>query len=237
MASARIGSAEGRASVPVAKATQKGLTSAVELRLSYDTRDNRIFPRKGQISTVAWERAEPKIGSDLEYDRWSFRTRWFFPFVLNTTLRLNGSYSFVTTDQPGGMPIFERFFAGGIFDIRGFTRHSLGPQIEVPASRDPGAALRGFVIGGTKKLVLNAEIEFPIFEAARISGVFFLDVGNAYGEDEYPALSLDSTRESVGFGVRWWSPVGPLRFEWGFPLDRLPHEDSMVFEFTIGSSF
>jgi len=65
--------------------------------------------------------------------------------------------------------------------------------------------------------------------------VLFLDAGNAFAEHE--SLDVLALRSSWGFGVRWWSPMGPLRFEWGFPFKPYPGEDSMVFEFTIGSAF
>ncbi len=184
---------------------------------------------------AAFERSDEAIGSDSNYNRMILQSRWYFPFLLGTTFRLNSNYSVVSTEDPEGLPIYERYFAGGIFDIRGFNRYSLGPRLDVGLERDPGSSLRGFVIGGNKKLVVNAEVEIPIIPAAQIAGVLFFDMGNAYGEGEYP--DLYNIRKSVGFGIRWWAPIGPLRFEWGFPLDRRPEEEAMVFEFTIGSAY
>jgi outer membrane protein insertion porin family len=68
-----------------------------------------------------------------------------------------------------------------------------------------------------------------------IRGVVFLDAGNAWGAEEL--MDPRVLRTSAGFGVRWNSPVGPLRFEWGFPLRPRPGEDRSMFEFTIGNSF
>ena len=82
---------------------------------------------------------------------------------------------------------------------------------------------------------MNLEIEFPIIKPAQIRGVIFYDAGNAYTADE--AITWSSLRKSYGFGVRWFSPIGPLRFEWGFPIDKRPGEQSRQFEFTIGSFF
>ena len=87
-------------------------------------------------------------------------------------------------------------------------------------------------------LVNNLEIEFPIIPPAQIRGVVFFDAGNAFGGlygDE--PFRFETIRLSAGFGVRWRSPMGPLRFEWGFPINRKPGERAQVFEFTIGSFF
>jgi len=102
----------------------------------------------------------------------------------------------------------------------------------------------------------NLELEFPIVESVGVRGVLFTDAGNAWnlesnyckaagGAIQYEPISpcfhglssLMTLRTSVGFGVRWFSPLGPLRFEWGFPLKPLPYEEHSVFEFTIGNFF
>ena len=104
----------------------------------------------------------------------------------------------------------------------------------------------------------KADIAEEIFKQVGISGVVFFDAGNAYNlEDRYcsgtssssdvsakfdPCFDLKTSliegiRSSVGFGFRWFSPIGPLRFEWGIPLDRQPGEEPLVFEFTIGNFF
>ena len=134
-----------------------------------------------------------------------------------------------------GVPLFERFYVGGIFSVRGFQRNSLSPTIPVASDKDPGAALVPFKLGGNKEVIFNTEIEIPIFREMGIVGVVFVDAGNAFSEEE--ALSLMELRTSAGFGFRWWSPMGPLRFEWGFPLAPEEGEQPMVFEFTIGSAF
>ena len=234
-AEAILGSENNRASSPVARADRIGWTSSGQLRLSYDTRDNRMFPKSGQYSLLAFERADELIGSTSNYNRILAQSRWYFPFILGTTFRLNGQYSVINTEDPEGVPTYERYFAGGIFDIRGFTRYSLGPSIQIANDREPGSSLREFVYGGNKKVVFNAEIEVPIIPSAQIAGVLFFDTGNAFAEGEFP--TYDTMRKSVGFGFRWWAPIGPLRFEWGFPLDRRPDEEEMVFEFTIGSAY
>jgi outer membrane protein insertion porin family len=83
---------------------------------------------------------------------------------------------------------------------------------------------------------LNNEIEVPIIKAPmNLRGLLFFDIGNAFGETE--KISPAAMRMSFGWGVRWFSPVGPLRFEWGVPISPKPGEQPLVFEFTIGNSF
>jgi outer membrane protein insertion porin family len=140
---------------------------------------------------------------------------------------------------------------------------TVGPQIQVPAvSNDPTTPNSPFVLGGNKSLQLNLEIEFPIFEKAGFRGVVFLDTGNAYNDnhnffyagtptDQWPDLYLIGSCNagrctaikspvvfSAGFGIRWFSPIGPLRFEWGIPFTKVrPYDQDLVFEFTIGNFF
>ena len=156
-----------------------------------------------------------------------------------------------------GHPIFERYFPGGIYgagEIRGFRLRSLGPKIKVASSPDPTARLIPYEIGGNLLTALNAEFEFMMIPPANIKGVLFYDMGNAfnteslYCEDLNPSQlpksdpcapwSFRDLRYSIGFGFRWQSPIGPLRFEWGIPLIRRSTQDQPVlFEFTIGNSF
>ena len=92
-------------------------------------------------------------------------------------------------------------------------------------------------------MVFNTELQIPIVPKVRISGVLFFDAGNSYDDDEYifqdnrnPNLPFGMYL-SVGFGIRWFSPIGPLRFEWGIPLTRRPADDKILFEFNIGNAF
>ena len=160
----------------------------------------------------------------------------------------------IASRDPKGVPIFERYFVGGIYDIRGFAPRSLGPVINAPVTQAPDAVLTEFRIGGNAQVIGNAEIEFPLFDKVGIRGVVFTDIGNSFNlEDSYCTLrpsgvdaskdpckrpwDLDAYRSSWGFGLRWFSPIGPLRFEWGIPFRTLPREQPIVFEFTIGNFF
>jgi outer membrane protein insertion porin family len=155
------------------------------------------------------------------------------------------------------VPIYERYFLGGILDMRGFLLQSLGPRLGIAQSfHDPTfqtVSDRGSVFGGNAQAYYNFEIEFPILESVGIKGVLFQDGGNTWNLERSlcgpaptnPDVTIQpcgvrpwDLRFSAGFGFRWFSPLGPLRFEWGFPIARRKaYEDTYQFQFTVGNAF
>lgn len=219
----------------VANLFKDGITSSMRASLTYDKRDNRQFPTKGAMHSLSAEFARPEFGSQNVFDRYRAFSRIYFPLFKPFILKMNAEIGLITSTDPAGVPIFERFFLGGINTIRGFRPYSLGPKIQVPVSPDPNAALFSFRKGGDKSLVFNWEVEFDILKAMMIKGVVFVDAGNAYDDDEN--YSLTKMRSSWGFGIRWYTFLGTLRFEWGLPIKPEPGEERIVFEFNIGGSF
>ncbi len=235
----KIGGLSGRTDVPISSLFTSGFTSALKTTISLDSRDDRMFPTTGWFVSGTAEWANAFLGSDNLYTRLSTRIRRFFPLPLDGVLRFNFVGGTIMAPAGRTVPLFERFFVGGIFNIRGFSRNSLGPQISIPSSSDPAATLSGFNIGGIKQMYLNSEVEVPIVKAPlNLRGLLFFDIGNAFGEGD--KVTLNAMRMSFGWGIRWFSPVGPLRFEWGVPIPANPpkaNEQPLVFEFTIGNSF
>jgi outer membrane protein insertion porin family len=236
---------------------RSGWTSSIRLSVNYDSRDDRLFPKKGMFHSLAVEWADPLIASEAVYERYTGFMRFYHPIWGPFIFRLNLEGGFVRSRSNQGVPIYERYFLGGINTIRGFQLFSLGPKVNVLQTQDPNAQLSTFNIGGNLQLVMNMEVEFPIFSAVQIKGVIFFDAGNAYNTETSrycpsvraaanipevfspctPYPTFTNLRYSVGFGFRWFSPIGPLRFEWGIPLNKQPGEDGIVFEFTIGNFF
>jgi outer membrane protein insertion porin family len=236
----------------LANLLHSGILSSWRVSFAYDTRDDRMFPHRGWYNTASAEFAERIFLSESQFTRYEGAIRYYYPLWGPLTLRLKAEGGVIASRDPQGVPIFERYFVGGIYDIRGFALYSLGPKIRVPSSQTPDAPLKTFSVGGNLRVLGKAEIEVPIFDKMGIRGVVFTDVGNAYNlEEQYCRLKpawadvsvdpcvklfpLTSLRTSWGFGFRWFSPIGPLRFEWGLPYHTLPAEDSIVFEFTIGN--
>ncbi len=210
-----------------------GLTSEMMLNVARDTRDNRLFPSKGTYLGVENELAGNKLGGQNDFYRVSGNARYYQPIIWGIVAKANGKIGFIKSMNDRSVPLFERYYTGGVYSLRGFLPRSIGPKIRIPSS--PAGPDTDFVYGGDKLLTFNVELEFPIYAPAGVKWVFFYDAGNAFGETQN--YSIKNLRTDWGFGLRWQSPVGPLRFEWGLPFNRQPGEDALVFNFTIGSLF
>lgn len=249
---------------PLANLFSAGRTMSLRPAITYDTRDNRLFPTSGVFLQASTEYANELLGSEIEFLRHRLTGRFYYPLGGGTgapgsgfVLKLNTEFGLITSPNAAGVPIFTRFFLGGILDVRGYRLRTIGPRLPLNESLDVNSApfANGFVIGGNLQAYSNLEFEFPIIDKVGIRGVTFLDAGNAWNLEQqfckttpapqfpnvvspcFSAASLQYLRTSTGFGIRWFSPLGPLRFEWGFPLRPLSYEESSVFEFTIGNFF
>ncbi len=251
--------------LPLANLFNSGRVASLRPTITYDTRDNRLFPTSGIFLQASTELASELLGSQFNYIRNHFTGRFYYPLGGGNgmpgsgfVLKLNTDVGLITSPDPQGVPIFQRYFLGGILDVRGFYLRSIGPRLPLTSALDPNSApiSNGANIGGNLDAYTNLELEFPIIDKVGIRGVVFFDSGNAWNlESQFckttPAPQFDPVvqpcftfpnslgllRTSTGFGIRWFSPLGPLRFEWGFPLAPLPYEHHSDFEFTIGNFF
>ena len=242
--------------LPLANLFNDGFISSVRPGLTYDTRNNMLFPSSGVFLQGSAELASSALGSENEFVRYRFTGRFYYPIVEGLVLKLNTEAGLVTSPRASGVPIFARFFLGGILDLRGFPLRSVGPRLPLKDSLDENSAPipNGANIGGNLMYYQNLELEFPVLDKVGIRGVLFTDLGNAWNLENlycntakaspyevtnpcFSASSLLNVRTSYGFGLRWFSPLGPLRFEWGFPFSPLPYERSSDFQFTIGNFF
>jgi outer membrane protein insertion porin family len=228
---------------PNPQGNPNGLTSSATITLEYDERNDRFSPTKGLYGSLSLEYAG--LGGEKRYTKGFATGRLYEKLFWEVVFRNNLTYGFIRSNEPGKEPPFnELFLLGGANSLRGYDWYSIGRRKRsqkiyndsITAGVSPAAAelraLRPF--GGTQQFYYNAELEFPLIQEAGIKGVFFYDIGNA---DDI--LTLSEYRSNVGFGFRWFSPIGPLRFEWGFPLERKPElgETAVTFQFAIGSPF
>ncbi|MBW2649875.1 MAG: outer membrane protein assembly factor BamA [Deltaproteobacteria bacterium] len=198
---------------------QKGETtsSGVTLSLSRDTTDDRMFPSRGSKNSVSTEVTGTIFQGDVSFARHIADSRWFFPMPLDTVFGIHGRIGHIQGLEGKEIPPFERFYLGGINSLRGLRE--IGP---VDSS--------GYCIGGETMLNFNAEVVFPLIKDAGMKGVLFFDTGNAWNSGYH----LGDMRRTAGVGVRWYSPIGPLRLEWGYVLDKKEGESPSRWEFTIG---
>lgn len=189
-----------------------------------DDRDSALVPTSGRMQKV---QTEWGIAADTRYLRANYQFQQYVPLNKQFTLAFNTELGWGKGLGGRPFPVFKNFFAGGLGSVRGFEQGTLG-------SRD----ITGAFIGGPKKIGFNAELLAPFPGAGndrtlRLFG--FFDVGNVYGETE--KVDFKQMRSSVGFGLSWLSPVGPLRIAFANPIRKFAGDKIQKVQFQIGTSF
>lgn len=228
-----------------ARGFRSGRTSSVRLSAQWDHRDNRLFPTKGWLFYGSAEFAPTFFGGTFNFNRYTGYARGYYPLPFGIVAKANAQIGYIQTlDYQNQLPFSENYYLGGINTVRGYTLRTISPCSFRISRPDSSPVCRS--VGGNKQIFFNVEIEFPIFEKVGIRGVVFADAGNAFADDarffEEKKYNLPlGLFWSIGFGFRWFSPIGPLRFEWGIPFNRrndvIPADQPVLFEFTIGNSF
>ena len=196
----------------------KTTTSTLSLSLIRDTTDDNIFPSKGSKNSASIDYTGGFLQGDASFTRYGISSSWFFPLPFDTVFNIRGRAGYIEEREGRKMPVWERFYLGGINSLRGLR--NVGPI-------DPAT---GDVIGGLTMANFNAEYIFTLVKNAGMKAVLFYDTGNVW----MSGYHLDDMRRTAGAGIRWYSPIGPLRFEWGYVLDRKESEAESRLEFTIG---
>ncbi len=221
--------------------TASGVTSSLTGTLEYDTRNDRQMPTKGIYGSTSYEYAG--LGGDLKYTRLSGTFRYYKNIVWDLVWRNNLQYARIDSLEGQDVPFSELYLLGGPYSLRGFRTYRVGKMkfsnkiyqellTSGVAAEDARARAMRFY-GGTQQAMYQTELQFPLVKEAGIMGAGFFDAGAADDSISGADFFMD-----VGFGIRWYSPIGVLRFEWGFPLNRDPlYQDATVFEFSIGPSF
>ena len=195
-------------------------TSSITPSITRDSRNNYLDPSKGSRNSLYTTFAG--LGGSNKFFKGEIDSAWYFPLG-STTALLRGRFGYASGFGGKELPLYERFYVGGIYSVRGLGFGEAGPRDK--DSGDP--------IGGTEELIFNAEYIFPLISEIRLKGVVFFDAGNAYEDFE----NFGDLRYTAGFGVRWISPVGPVRIEWGYNIDKKDDEEPSKFEFAFGSFF
>jgi outer membrane protein insertion porin family len=209
-------------------------TSSVDTSLTYDSRDRSFNATEGSRHSFSFEYAG--LGGDIGFNKAIGQTMWYIPIVKKwLTGCANAKIGWVEeNDDAKILPDYEKFYLGGITSLRGFGYHGVYvPDTNYRIDEEGEIIEYEIETGGRRMLQFNAELIFPIVASAGVNGVVFYDTGNVY-ENKY---DINDLRQSAGGGIRWLSPIAPIRIEYGWILDRREGEQSGDFEFTLGGSF
>ncbi len=210
----------------------RNVTSSIGLSITRDSKDRPFLTTEGSLNSLSFENAGGFLGGDVGYYKYLATTAWYFPLFWKTVFIAQGRWGYID-DKPGEkLPVYQKFRIGGINTVRGFDDYSITPRdLE---TGDP--------IGGNQMLIFNVEYRFPLIQEQGIVGLVFFDAGNVFTDDQN-VYTVSGLRMGVGLGVRWYSPVGPIRVEYGFNLDPdpgtnvIPAEPSGRYHFTVGGAF
>jgi outer membrane protein insertion porin family len=190
-----------------------------------DGRDSALVPTRGILQRF---NSDLSASGDARYVRTNYQIQQYTPLTKKYTLALNADLGWGQGLSNRPYPLFKNYFVGGLGSVRGFQQSTLGPS----------DSTNSLYLGGPKKIVLNAELMAPFPGAGndRTLRLFaFTDVGRAFGENE--KINLNELRSSIGVGLSWISPMGPLRFSYALPMKRQVADKIQRLQFQIGTSF
>jgi outer membrane protein insertion porin family len=190
-----------------------------------DGRDSALVPSKGILQRF---NSDLSLAGDSRYIRTNYQIQHYTPLTKKFTLALNADIGYGQGLSNRPYPLFKNYFVGGLGSVRGFQQSSLGPS----------NSANTLFLGGAKKVVFNAEVLAPFPGAGndRTLRLFaFADAGRAFAESQ--KISLTDLRSSVGIGLSWLSPMGPLRFSYAFPVKSQDTDKIQRLQFQIGTSF
>lgn len=212
-------------------------SSVVSVSAVRDTTNNRMNPTSGTINTLSFSNGGGFIGGDDNFVKYIADSHYYMPVWKDTVFHWRGQIGLVHQNSDSDIPVFERFFLGGIENVRGYSTR------KISSSDDDNPSDR---IGGTKEFFTNFEYLFPISKEFGITGVLFFDAGNTWKENEAmfsaskiqgdPAPGMNLYK-SIGPGIKYQSPMGPLQVYYGYGLDKLEGSGRQKFEFSFGQQF
>ncbi len=183
------------------------ITSSITAAVERDSTDHPFLPTRGMVSMASVQWASPVLGGESNFMKAEVHHAIFFPLFWKFVGYVRGEFGYINilgADDNTSVPLYDRYFLGGINSLRGFKWATVGPY-DGP-----------YIIGGTNYGLGTVELLFPLVESIGMRGVFFFDAGNAFLTMQ--DFSINAFRTDAGAGIRWNSPLGPLRIEWGYNL-------------------
>jgi outer membrane protein insertion porin family len=215
--------------------TMNSLTAS--LGWSNDTRDDILFPKKGELRRVNAEVTTP--GLDIQMYKLTLQETWYKDVTKDLTVMLNGQFGYANSYGGHEFPFFKNFYVGGVNTVRGYAQGSIGPVcLATDASCGSGTSTTNMFMGGNKQIIANAELFMPVpfiknNNQFRLSA--FIDAGNVYSMDQ--SVTLGDLRYSAGMGVLWVSPFGPLKLVYAKPFNNQSTDKTESIQFQMGQQF
>jgi outer membrane protein insertion porin family len=210
-------------------------TSSIFSSITHNSTDYRLDPSTGMINSFSAEYAG--LGGDNKYARFITDHNYFHPLYKKLVVSTKLTLGYIQDVGGKPIPIDERFYLGGIYSLRGYKPRTVAPiNNQVVKNIDGIQAIDQIYLGGDKEVTGNIELTFPLFTEVGLKGVLFFDYGNSFTDK---SAVFDTMLTSYGWGVRWASPIGPLRLEYGIPINPRKDIDSTSgrLEFSIGTMF
>lgn len=215
-------------------------TSTVSGEYLRDSRDNPLDAHRGVFQTFDFGITPSAFGSSADFIRMSGQNAFYIPARSWLTWANNIRLGFTIPFAGSTVPLSERFFTGGADSLRGFPINGAGPQRAVTACGNPADAstctLISVPVGGDMLFILNSEARFPLPLVSSLGGVLFYDGGNVYSNINFSQLVSNYTN-TLGFGLRYKTPVGPVRFDIGYRLTSVPGVKALQYFVTLGQAF
>lgn len=209
-------------------------TSSIYSSITHNNTDYRLDPSTGFINAFSAEYAG--LGGDNKYARFITDHSYFHPLYKKLIASTKITLGYIgEVGRP--IPIDEKFYLGGIYSLRGYKTRSVSPtKLQLTKDIDGYQTSDHIYLGGSKEIFGNVELTFPLLPEAGLKGVAFFDYGNSFDSN---STAFSGMLMSYGGGIRWASPIGPLRLEYGIPINPRFDIDSASgrFEFSIGSMF
>jgi len=215
--------------------TMNSLTAS--LGWSNDSRDDILFPKKGELRRINGEITTP--GLDIQMYKLTLQETWYKDVTKDLTIMLNGQFGYANSYGGKEFPFFKNFYVGGVNTVRGYAQGSIGPVcLAGDASCGTNTSTTNMFMGGNKQIIANAELFMPIpfmknNNQFRLSA--FVDAGNVYSMDQ--AINLGDLRYSAGMGVMWVSPFGPLKHVYAHAFHDQARDKTESIQFQFGLQF
>jgi len=215
------------------------VSSSIILGWTRNTVDSIFDPTRGSRLELSSEYAGGPLGGDNDFLKVSAEGNWFHPLLWKSVFGAHfrtGYLADFEDDDAAKEDIYrlEGFYLGGINSLRGYAPRSVGPK----SGDFTGQEGAGIDLGGNFMVLTNLEVTFPLVQEAGLKGVVFMDMGDTWSRLE--PVKFRDMKLTSGVGLRWLSPLGPLRLEWGYKLtdsDDVSDTDKSRFEFSIGTFF